>query len=60
MYTYIYIYIYPIMNTMCPPDYHLNGFVVTHALGNKMNRTHHIHELLQSRCGNNRESTLFS
>ena len=22
------------MITMCPPGYHLNGFVATHALGN--------------------------
>ena len=25
--------IYVIMKTMCPPDYHHNGFVATHALG---------------------------
>ena len=34
----IYIYndernIYAIMKTMCPPGYHHNGFVATHALG---------------------------
>ena len=29
----IYIYIYVIMKTMCPPRYHHNGFVATHALG---------------------------
>ena len=29
---YIYIYIYIIMKTMCPPDYHHNGFAATHAL----------------------------
>ena len=23
------------MKTMCPPSYHHNGFVVTHALGHK-------------------------
>ena len=33
------------MKTMCPPGYHHNGFVATHALG---------------RCGDNREGTLFS
>ena len=25
--------IYAIMKTMCPPSYHHNGFLVTHALG---------------------------
>ena len=30
---YICIYIYVIMKKMCPPGYHLNGFVATHALG---------------------------
>ena len=29
----IYVYIYVIMKTMCPPGYHHNGFVATHALG---------------------------
>ena len=24
------------MKTMCPPGYHRNGFVATHALGNMM------------------------
>ena len=42
------------MNTMCPPSYHHNGFVATHALG------HMMHELPQSYCGDNRECTLFS
>ena len=28
--------IYVIMKTMCPPGYHHNGFVATHALGNMM------------------------
>ena len=32
---YIYIYIYIIMETMCPPNYHHNGFVATHARGHK-------------------------
>ena len=27
------MYIYVIMKTMCPPGYHHNGFVATHALG---------------------------
>ena len=27
---------YTIMKTMCPPGYHHNGFVVTHALGHMM------------------------
>ena len=41
MHIYIYIDIdidididiYVIMKTMCPPGYHHNGFVATHALG---------------------------
>ena len=28
--------IYVIMKTMCPPGYHHNGFVATHALGHIM------------------------
>ena len=28
--------IYEIMKTMCPPGYHHNGFVATHALGHIM------------------------
>ena len=53
------------MKTMCPPGYHHNGFVATHALGHMMyghNRTScaKVHELSQSRCGDNREGTLFS
>ena len=32
VYIYImYIYIYAIMKTMCPPGYHHNGFVATNA-----------------------------
>ena len=27
---------YDIMKTMCPPGYHYNGFVATHALGHMM------------------------
>ena len=30
---YVYIYIYAIMKTMCPPSYNHSGFVPTHALG---------------------------
>ena len=30
------MYIYEIMKTMCPPGYHDNGFVATHALGHMM------------------------
>ena len=58
------------MKTMCPPGYHHNGFVATHALGhmmctvtdNMMNRTScaQVHELPQNHCGDNREGTLFS
>ena len=37
IYIYIYIYyilyVYAIMKTLCPPSYHYNGFVATHALG---------------------------
>ena len=57
--------IYEIMKTMCPPGYHHNGFVATHALGHMMYGTscaqvHELHELPQSHCGDNREGTLFS
>ena len=50
------------MKTMCPPGYHHNGFVATHALGNSCNRTScaQVHELPQSHCGDNRDGTLFS
>ena len=56
------MYIYVIMKTMCPPGYHHNGFVATHALGHMMCRTScaQVHELPQSHCGDNREGTLFS
>ena len=30
------MYIYVIMKTMCPPGYHHNGLVATHALGHMM------------------------
>ena len=39
------------MKTMCPADYHHNGFVATHALGNMMYGLSN---------GDNREGTLFS
>ena len=50
------------MKTMCPPGYHHNGFVATHALCGNSNRTScaQVHELPQSHCGDNREGTLFS
>ena len=35
--------IYVIMKTMCPPGYHHNGFVATHALGHMMcGSSHHV------------------
>ena len=37
---YIYIYIYVIMKTMCPPGYHHNGFVATYTLGHMT--VHHV------------------
>ena len=46
--------IYVIMKTMCPPDYHHNGFVATHA------SCAQVHELPPSQCGDNRDGTLFS
>ena len=36
MYIYTYLHIYAIMKTTCPPGYHHNGFVVTHALWHMM------------------------
>ena len=51
------------MKTMCPPGYHHNDFVATHALEHMMyNRTScaQVHELPQSHCRDNREGTLFS
>ena len=35
---YIYMCVCVIMKTMCPPGYHHNGFVATHALGHMMYR----------------------
>ena len=50
------------MKTMCPPGYHHNGFVATHALGHMMYGSSYaqVHELPQNHCGDNREGTLFS
>ena len=36
----IYVYIYVIMKTMCPPGYHHNGFVANHALGHMISHTY--------------------
>ena len=51
------------MKTMCPPGYHHNGFVATHALTHMMYGymclSAQVHELPQSHCGDNREGTLF-
>ena len=53
--------IYVIMETMCPPGFHHNGFVATHALGHDVRLgSCQVHELLQSHCGDNREGILFS
>ena len=41
------------MKTMCPPGYHHNGFVATHALGYMM------YGCMSCHCGDNREGTLF-
>ena len=38
------MYIYSIMKTICPPGYHHNGFVPTHALGDMM-YIHHINHM---------------
>ena len=55
--------IYEIMKGMCPPGYHRNGFVATHALGHMMYGNHtscaQVYELPQRHCGDNREGTLF-
>ena len=68
----MYIYIYAIMKTMCPPGYFHNGFVETHALGHMIyglrtlcvqfmrSLRAQVLELPQSHCGDNQESTLFS
>ena len=36
--------IYEIMKTMCPPGYHHNGFVATHALGHNRTLCAQVHE----------------
>ena len=36
MFIYILYIIYEIMKTMCPPAYHHNDFVATHALGHSL------------------------
>ena len=43
--------IYEIMKTICPPNYHHNGFVATHALGHKAivvipGRAHYLHDCI--------------
>ena len=38
----MYIYIYVIMKTMCPPGYHHNGFVATHVLGYMIGHMMHL------------------
>ena len=38
--------IYVIMKTMCPPGYHHNGFVATHALGHITGRAHCFHDYI--------------
>ena len=47
------------MKTMCPSDYHYNGFVATHALCSNVSCLQ-TYELLQSHFRDNREGTLFS
>ena len=48
------------MKTICPPGYHQNGFVATHALGHMTYSCVQVHELARSDCGDNWEGTLFS
>ena len=36
--------LYVIMQTMCSPGYHHNGFVASHALGHMMYDVHDIHD----------------
>ena len=40
--------IYAIMKTICPPCYHINGFVATHALGHMMNNVATVHHVLKA------------
>ena len=52
--------IHAIMKTMCPPGYDHSGFEAIHALRHKILGTcARVNELPQSRCGNNRDGTLF-
>ena len=46
------------MKTMCPPGYHYNGFMATHALSHTSCAK--VHELPQSHCGDNRGAIMFS
>ena len=50
------------MKTMCPPGYHHNGLVATHAPGHMMygSSCAQVHGLPQGHCDDNREGTLFS
>ena len=53
------------MKTMCPPGYHHNGFVASHALGHMMHglTVHHVPKCMschKNHCGDNWEGTLFS
>ena len=50
---------YEIIKAMCPPGYHDNAFVGTHALGYEY-IMYQVHELPQSHCGDNCEGTLFA
>ena len=52
--------IYAIMKTMCPLGYHHNVLVATDALGHILYGCGQVHELPQSHCGDNQESTLIS
>ena len=51
--------VYEIMKTMCPPGYHHNDIVATHALGHMMSCAQ-VHEFPQSYCGDNHEGILFA
>ena len=51
---------YAIIKTICPPGYHHNGFVATHALGCSNACVAQVHELSHSHCVDNWEGTLFS
>ena len=55
---YIYIYIYAIMKTMCPPSYHQNGFVATHALTWAHDVQLHITDTNESKSAQQAKQTL--